>query len=102
MDVFRPQTEGEGREVADAEEAIRLANDGDYGLGATVWTADATRGEDLAARVQAGMVGINRGIRGVGDSPWVGARQSGFGFTGSVEGTRHFTQVRTISRKIED
>jgi acyl-CoA reductase-like NAD-dependent aldehyde dehydrogenase len=89
------------RVVADAEEALRLANATDYGLGATVWTADADRGEDLAERVQAGMVGINRGIRGVGDSPWVGVRQSGFGFTGSVEGTRHFTQVRTISRRVE-
>jgi acyl-CoA reductase-like NAD-dependent aldehyde dehydrogenase len=90
------------RVVEDAEEALRLANDTEYGLGATVWTADQERGEELAARVRAGMVGINRGIRGVGDSPWVGARQSGFGFTGSVEGTRSFTQVRTISRPAAD
>ena len=90
------------RVVEDEEEALRMANDTEYGLGATVWTSDRERGERLAARVRAGMVGINRSIRGVGDSPWVGARQSGFGFTGSVEGTRHFTQVRTISREIAD
>jgi len=88
------------RVVADAEEALRLANETDFGLGATVWTANAELGEELAARVASGMVGINRGIRGVGDSPWVGARQSGFGYTGSVEGTRSFTQLRTISRVV--
>ncbi len=88
------------RVVDDAEEAVRVANATEYGLGATVWTADPARGEAIAGRLQAGMIGVNRGIRGVGDSPWVGARQSGFGFTGSVEGTRSFTQVRTITRRV--
>jgi acyl-CoA reductase-like NAD-dependent aldehyde dehydrogenase len=88
------------RSVEDAEEAVRLANATEYGLGATVWTADEELGFELAERIQAGMVGVNRSIRGVGNSPWVGARQSGFGYTGSVDGTRSFTQVRTISRAI--
>jgi succinate-semialdehyde dehydrogenase/glutarate-semialdehyde dehydrogenase len=87
------------RVVDDAEEAVAVANRTDYGLGATVWTGDAERAEALAARIQAGMIGINRGIRGVGDTPWVGARQSGFGYTGSVDGTRSFTQPRTITRE---
>lgn len=101
MDIASRETFGPVaaiREVGDAEEAVRLANATDYGLGATVWCGDETRGEAVARRIQAGMIGVNRGIRGVGDSPWVGARQSGFGCTGSVEGTRSFTQVRTITR----
>ena len=86
------------RAVDSAEEALAVANGVPYGLGATVWTGDAARGEAVASRIQSGMIGINRGIRGVGDSPWVGARQSGFGYTGSIDGTRQFTQVRTITR----
>jgi succinate-semialdehyde dehydrogenase / glutarate-semialdehyde dehydrogenase len=65
-----------------------------------VWTKDEARGQAIAGRIQAGMIGVNRGVGGVGDSPWVGARKSGFGFTGSVEGTRSFTQVRTITRAL--
>ena len=79
------------------DEAVRLANGTEYGLGATVWTADRDRGRMIASRIHAGMIGVNRGIRGVGDSPWVGARQSGFGYTGSIDGVRHFTQLRTIT-----
>jgi len=103
MEMARRETFGPVaaiRVVDSAEEALRLANDTDYGLGATVWTGDAARGEAIASRLQAGMIGVNRGVGGVGDAPWVGARCSGFGFTGSVEGTRQFTQVRTITRVV--
>ncbi|MEM7246758.1 MAG: aldehyde dehydrogenase family protein [Acidobacteriota bacterium] len=105
MDIASVETFGPVasiRTVSDADEALRLANEGNYGLGATVWTSDREQGEALAAQIQAGMVGINRGIGGVGDSPWVGARQSGFGQNGSVEGTRSFTQVRTITRELPE
>jgi acyl-CoA reductase-like NAD-dependent aldehyde dehydrogenase len=104
MDIARRETFGPVaciRVVDDADEAVRLANSIDYGLGATVWTGDAVRGEAVASRLQSAMIGINRGIRGVGDSPWVGARGSGFGFTGSIAGARQFTQVRTITRGVE-
>jgi acyl-CoA reductase-like NAD-dependent aldehyde dehydrogenase len=103
MEITRRETFGPVaaiRVVDDAEEAVRRANETDYGLGATVWGGDAARAESVASRIQAGMIGINRGIRGVGDSPWVGARQSGFGYTGSVAGTRQFAQVRTITRSV--
>jgi acyl-CoA reductase-like NAD-dependent aldehyde dehydrogenase len=45
--------------VADAEEAIRLANDSSYGLSATVWTRNRRRGEDIARRLEAGAVNVN-------------------------------------------
>jgi succinate-semialdehyde dehydrogenase/glutarate-semialdehyde dehydrogenase len=81
---------------ADIEEAIRRANDSTYGLGAVVYgdkQADA-----VADQLEAGMIGVNQGIGGSGDAPWVGAKQSGFGFHGSPEGHRQFAQVRVVSR----
>jgi acyl-CoA reductase-like NAD-dependent aldehyde dehydrogenase len=45
--------------VADAEEAVRLANDSRYGLSASVWTGDSARGERLARAIEAGMVSVN-------------------------------------------
>ena len=45
--------------VADAEEAVRLANDSPYGLAASVWTKDAARGEAVARRIEAGVVCVN-------------------------------------------
>ncbi len=79
------------------EEGIRLANDTLYGLGANVWTGDEERGRRVAAALQAGQVGVNRYLAGAPGSPWVGARQSGFGFRGGPEGHRQFTTPKTIS-----
>ena len=45
--------------VADADEAVRLANDSPFGLAASVWTKDAARGEEIARRVEAGAVCVN-------------------------------------------
>lgn len=82
-------------EYEDIEEAISAANDTEYGLGAVVFGGrDA---EQVASRLQAGMIGINTGVGGVGDTPWVGAKQSGFGFHGSPDGHRQFAQTRIIT-----
>ena len=85
------------RAVASAEEAVTLANDSPFGLGACVWTGDLERGRTLAARIQAGQVGVNRGLGGAGDPPWCGAKQSGFGFMGSPDGYRQFTRPQSVS-----
>ena len=77
-------------------EAVRLANDTPYGLGANVWTRDAERGARVAAALHAGQVGVNRYLAGAPGSPWVGARQSGFGFLGGPEGHLQFTTPKTI------
>ena len=81
----------------DEEEAVRLANDTPYGLGANVYTADLERGKRIARRIRSGQVGINRYLGGAPGAPWVGARQSGFGFLGGVEGHRQFTVPKSIS-----
>jgi acyl-CoA reductase-like NAD-dependent aldehyde dehydrogenase len=85
------------RTVADADEAVRLANASPFGLGASVWSGDAEAGRRLAARLESGQVGVNRGLGGAGDPPWCGVKQSGFGFLGSPDGYRQFTRPLTIS-----
>jgi acyl-CoA reductase-like NAD-dependent aldehyde dehydrogenase len=80
---------------SDIEDAIQRANDSSYGLGAVVF--GSTEVEQVAERLEAGMVGINQGVGGEGDSPWVGAKQSGFGFHGSADGHKQFAQVRVVN-----
>lgn len=79
----------------DVEEAIEKANSTDYGLGAVVYGGkDATY---VASKLDAGMIGINTGAGGGGDTPWVGAKMSGYGYHGSPDGHRQFTQPRVIN-----
>jgi len=80
---------------ADIGEAIQRANASDYGLGAVVF--GGVEAEAVADRLEAGMIGINQGVGGSGDAPWVGAKQSGFGFHDSPDGHRQFAQVRVVS-----
>ncbi|NQZ78839.1 MAG: aldehyde dehydrogenase family protein [Ekhidna sp.] len=80
--------------VSSVGEAIRKANDSNFGLGAVVF-GEKDAGH-IAENLEAGMVGINRGP-GSGSGPWVGAKQSGFGYHGTVSGHRQFTQVKVIN-----
>lgn len=85
------------QKVRNADEAIEKANDSTFGLGATIWTKNFEKGKQLAHRIESGMIGVNQGIGGVSGTPWVGIKQSGFGFIGSVEGIRQFTVPKKIS-----
>ncbi|MEX1025988.1 MAG: aldehyde dehydrogenase family protein [Planctomycetota bacterium] len=78
-------------------EAVRLANDTHYGLGANVYSGDRERAVRVASQIRSGQVGVNRYLSGSSKAPWVGARQSGFGFLGGVEGARQFTVPKSIS-----
>ncbi len=80
------------------DEAVRLANDTPYGLGAVVFGADDDRTAAVARRLGAGMIGVNQGVYGARGTPWVGARESGFSFHSSRDGHRNFTQTRVVSR----
>jgi acyl-CoA reductase-like NAD-dependent aldehyde dehydrogenase len=77
------------------DEAVERANASDYGLGAVVF--GRKEAEKTADSIEAGMIGINQGVGGMGDAPWVGAKQSGFGFHGSAEGHRLFAQPRVVN-----
>jgi succinate-semialdehyde dehydrogenase / glutarate-semialdehyde dehydrogenase len=87
------------QKVRNADEAIEKANNSQYGLGATIWTKNKNKGKEIAQRVESGMIGVNQGIGGVPGTPWVGLKQSGFGFLGSIEGMRQFTVPKKISYK---
>jgi acyl-CoA reductase-like NAD-dependent aldehyde dehydrogenase len=103
MEVAREETFGPVltvTTVADDGEALKLANDTKFGLGAVVF-GESGRAAKLARKLCSGMIGINRGIGGArgpkGGTPWVGARESGYGFHSGPEGHRQFCQVRVVS-----
>lgn len=80
------------------DDAIAAANATDYGLGAVVYgKKDAAY---TASKLEAGMIGINTGAGGGGDTPWIGAKMSGYGYHGSPDGHRQFTQPRVINEVI--
>jgi len=77
-------------------DAVSKANHSPYGLGAVVFGHE--QAQEVAGQLEAGMVGINTSV-GAGGAPWVGAKQSGFGFHGSAQGHRQFAQVKVISTR---
>jgi acyl-CoA reductase-like NAD-dependent aldehyde dehydrogenase len=82
------------------EEAVGKANASPFGLGAVVFGGDEKRAERIARQLNAGMVGINRACGGAPGTPWVGARESGYGFHKGRDGHRQFTQSRVVSRAV--
>ena len=99
MDVIREETFGPVAcvlKVTDDAEAIDRANNTPYGLGAAVF-GSSERAHDIARQLTAGMVGINKGCGGASGTPWVGAKQSGYGYHSGRDGHRQFAQLRVIS-----
>jgi succinate-semialdehyde dehydrogenase / glutarate-semialdehyde dehydrogenase len=84
--------------VADAEEAIQLANDSEYGLSACLYTSDLSRAEALAQQIDTGDVSINRPlwIWSTADAPMGGQKQSGIGRRNGPEGLLRFVTTQTI------
>ncbi|MGW3120106.1 aldehyde dehydrogenase [Streptomyces sp. NPDC001107] len=77
------------------DEAVALANDSDYGLAGSVWTADIERGTALARRIHTGTVGIN-GYRMDNAAPFGGYKASGLGRENGVEGLLAYFQVKSV------
>jgi succinate-semialdehyde dehydrogenase / glutarate-semialdehyde dehydrogenase len=77
------------------EEAVRVANDTRFGLGASVWTADAERGIAVARRIRSGAVFVNAVVASDVRMPFGGTRASGHGRELAVAGIREFVNVRT-------
>lgn len=82
------------------DDAVRRANDTRYGLGASVWGPEGDELDDVANRLEAGMIGVNRGLSAAAGAPWVGWKMSGFGYSRSVDGMRQFMIPRSQSRRL--
>jgi succinate-semialdehyde dehydrogenase/glutarate-semialdehyde dehydrogenase len=80
----------------DAEDAVRIANDTLFGLGASIWTSDLEKGERLAARIEAGMVFINGLVRSDPRWPFGGIKRSGYGRELSHYGIKEFVNIKTV------
>ncbi|MEV6632881.1 NAD-dependent succinate-semialdehyde dehydrogenase [Actinoplanes sp. NPDC051470] len=79
------------------EEAVRLANDTEFGLVAYVYTGDLSRGLRVSEAIEAGMVGLNRGLVSDPAAPFGGVKQSGIGREGGHEGMLDYLESKYIA-----
>ena len=79
------------------DEALRQANDTEYGLVAYVFTNDVRRGLRFAEGLETGMVGLNRGLVSNAAAPFGGIKQSGFGREGGVEGIEEYLDTKYVA-----
>lgn len=81
----------------DDEQLIRQVNDSEFGLASYVYSSDLKWALQMAERIDAGMVGINRGVVSDPSAPFGGLKQSGLGREGAREGLRAFTETQYFS-----
>jgi acyl-CoA reductase-like NAD-dependent aldehyde dehydrogenase len=81
----------------DEDEAIRIANDSEYGLAGSVFTADVDRGYGVAAQVRSGTFGVNEGYIMDPAAPFGGVKNSGYGRELGIEGIDSYTVSQSIS-----
>ena len=99
MPVFKEETFGPVAAVVrvrDADEAVRVANDSAYGLGANLWTRDLALGERLARRIESGSVFVNGMVASDPRLPFGGVKRSGYGRELSSYGIKEFVNIQTI------
>ncbi|MGV9711269.1 NAD-dependent succinate-semialdehyde dehydrogenase [Gordonia sp. NPDC003424] len=99
MPVFTEETFGPVAVVIrarDADHAVALAESSEYGLAASIWTADTQRGLDLGARITSGALFVNAVVASDPRMPFGGTKSSGYGRELSAEGIREFTNTRTV------
>ena len=82
--------------VKDEDEAVKIANSTEFGLGAEVWSGNLERAERLAKRIRSGFVAINGMVRSDPRLPFGGVKKSGIGRELSHYGLKEFVNIKTI------
>lgn len=82
--------------VNDEDEGIRLANDTQYGLGASIWTQDLEKAEKLSRKVSSGIVSVNNVVASDPRVPFGGVKKSGFGRELSRYGMLEFVNIKSV------
>jgi succinate-semialdehyde dehydrogenase / glutarate-semialdehyde dehydrogenase len=82
--------------VKDDAEAVHVANDTQFGLGASVWTQDKARGESIARQIKAGATFVNAQVRSDVRLPFGGTKASGFGRELAEHGIHEFMNIKTV------
>jgi succinate-semialdehyde dehydrogenase/glutarate-semialdehyde dehydrogenase len=99
MPVYAEETFGPAAaiiKVRDEEEAIRVANDSQFGLGASLWTKDLKKAEELARKINSGAVFINAMVKSDPRLPFGGVKKSGYGRELSHYGIKEFVNIKSV------
>jgi succinate-semialdehyde dehydrogenase / glutarate-semialdehyde dehydrogenase len=99
MPAFDEETFGPVAAVVHAKDeadAVQLANDSSFGLGASLWTRDRARGEALAAEIEAGAVFVNGLVKSDPRLPFGGIKRSGYGRELADYGIREFVNIKSV------
>ena len=100
MDVFTCETFGPVfciSKISSAEQAIKIANNSEYGLGGSIWTKNIEKGKQLATQIETGAVFINDMTKSDPRLPFGGVKKSGYGIELSKYGIREFVNMKTVA-----
>lgn len=99
MRIFREETFGPVAPITivdDESEAVRLANDIEFGLGASIWTRDLTKADKMSRRIESGIVSVNNVVLSDPRIPFGGIKHSGFGRELSRYGILEFVNIKSV------
>jgi aldehyde dehydrogenase (NAD+) len=81
-------------------EAVRLANDSEYGLAACIWTSNLKRAHRLASAIEAGQIYVNEYFAGGVETPFGGHKKSGYGREKGMEALREYTHLKCVTMRL--